>query len=133
MLGIKTYMLGHDATDSEHLTLISLANSEKLIGPNTSIYDVLYAFCELYDYVYTHFEHEEKLIANWEGYENHKKLHKKLIYELDNLFAAHSELELLEDNGYRLFAEKLNTFIMSWLYDHILKCDAKFISYLNNT
>ena len=114
------------ALDNEHRELITEINrlyealrdkrGEEVLG------DVL---CMLEKYTVDHFEHEERLMAEYgySGLEEHKKIHRYLIHSV-------GELKEKASSGTEDLARQLLKFLRYWLLEHIVEVDKQYGDYL---
>lgn len=117
------FSIGDAKIDEEHLRLIQLINRFNLSiekeASNTILADT---FDRLISYTLEHFKNEEAqlLKCNYPEYEAHVEEHKKLVQTL---------MDLNKEKKY-IFPENISSFLNSWLIDHIMTCDKKYMSYL---
>ena len=81
----------------------------------------------LVDYTVDHFQHEEKLMAEYQfpGLEEHQKIHQELI-------ATVGELKERATSGTEDLAKELLTFLRVWVLEHILKVDKEYGAFLES-
>jgi len=124
----ESLSVGIALIDKQHQTWIQRLNGvstaiEAMQGPKR-IGDAL-GF--LIEYTGTHFETEEKAIAE-HGYPEiaqHKAKHEELKATLNDLAD-----QFQEDGATHVLADALNTFLNTWLVTHIQEVDRKFGAFL---
>ena len=111
------YSVKNELIDEQHKTLFQLGND---------IFDVNYNDCkqyilELFKYIRVHFSYEEDFLRknNFEYLDEHIESHCKLIEDFNLI------IEKGINNEHELGA--LQTFIWSWLTQHIMREDRKYI------
>lgn len=117
------YKLGIPAMDEEHSKLFALSDRLKVATVDT-------ASCiaaELYDYVYTHFVHEERLLTDWEHFHAHVAQHKRITFLLDNAYEKLTRPIFLDP---AVAISEMQQLVEHWLKIHILHEDAQYVSYL---
>lgn len=124
----EIYATGIVALDNEHRGLIGEINrlyeairdkhGEKIVG---EILD------SLTTYTVEHFDHEEKLMAEYHfsGLEEHRKIHQALIAKV-------KEFRQRVDGGEEGVAQDLLKFLRSWLLEHILEVDKQYGPFLES-
>lgn len=126
------YILGVSQIDAEHERLFTLNDMLKDANLYKTPTDVIVILSELYDYVFTHFRNEENLILGWVGYTKHYTQHRKLEFELDNIFSLiytkHKTNFCIKDQ-----VVELQSFVSDWLNYHILKEDAEYTDYVKKS
>lgn len=80
----------------------------------------------LVEYTVLHFSAEEKLMQqkNYPDFNNHKKVHDKLVDEVKEIKAKYLAGKILP--------MQVSTFMSDWLKNHILGTDKKYVPYLKN-
>lgn len=80
----------------------------------------------LVEYTVLHFSAEEKLMQqkNYPDFNNHKKVHDKLVDEVKEIKAKYIAGKILP--------MQVSTFMSDWLKNHILGTDKKYVPYLKN-
>ncbi len=121
------YETGIVALDNEHRRLIEAVNQlfEAIRDKRSDeVLDEVLAMLE--DYTIHHFQHEEKLMEeyNFLGLPKHKKLHQELIASLEKIKAEPVDKVKMATN--------LLTFLRSWVLNHIVEVDKKYGSYLES-
>jgi hemerythrin len=116
---LDEYSLGLPKIDEQHQYMFRLANEIQYSEPSEA---EQYAR-KLYNYTKWHFSDEEKYFSRIESplLTEHMKLHNGLIKGLDAVIK--SGLSTNDD------VEKLKTFFLKWLVDHILYQDRKVIKF----
>lgn len=123
------YVLGIPEIDKQHSRLFELNNRIKAILAGVEQGSAKDIAAELYDYVLTHLSYEEKLIECWESYYSHVNEHRRLTFNLDNLFEKINRQHLYRESadGY---LQELAEFINNWLNVHIKEEDVLYVPYL---
>jgi len=114
------YSIGNAQIDAEHQRLIELANDvAAFAGNGEKLVRIKEAIVALYDYVKTHFQHEEEYMVQlgYPQYEEHKKLHEGIIAEMNGIMKHSGNLDVLVYKFKRL----MNT----WVLEHILTEDSR--------
>ncbi len=116
------YSVGVPKIDQQHAYLFELANRlfQHMGMPDaTQIIDD--TITELHRYVDTHFAYEEAILkkADYEHYEEHKQMHELMRTRLDLL------TQQLKQGA--LNRQDLVEFMESWLTEHIIMEDMRFI------
>ena len=120
------YLIGDNTIDNEHKQLFVLINEfhnnwiEQRQKQAAAV-----VLNRLVQYAETHFQHEEDIMAaaNFPELAQHAEVHAKVTETIFTLYA-----ELVEDDKH--MEHDLLKFLKSWLIDHIVQCDYKFRSYL---
>ncbi|MCF7824693.1 MAG: hemerythrin family protein [Candidatus Marinimicrobia bacterium] len=119
------YSIDHGVIDDEHKRLLGIARRvldiETVAGKKEEIKDIVKEF---YDYARTHFEHEEKLMAEiqYPLLEKHKKKHAEIVADMNHYLSSDTYLsQLLSD--FRVLAIK-------WVLNHILDEDLQIRDFL---
>ena len=123
------YKVFEDMIDKEHKVLFDIALSA-LDYHNTDIKThIKLTIQELYNYMKTHFEHEELFMKkiNYPEYEEHKKIHSNIVIQMNEFIKSLSTINIVE------FERKLIEYIDIWLIGHILYEDRKIIAFKQNT
>ncbi|MEA3288743.1 MAG: bacteriohemerythrin [Campylobacterota bacterium] len=117
----EIYKINDDMIDTEHKKLFDICI--EAFNPNVKDrkQHLRQIFQELYDYMKTHFEHEEEYMEKLEYHdvENHKKLHKVIIEQMNIFMKQIPKLTL--DQAER----KLIEYMDIWLINHIITEDKK--------
>jgi len=114
------YCTGHDIIDSEHKRLFEIAGQIFAINnPLKDIAAIKKLVQQLYDYMRTHFEHEEGYMAHivYSDAGNHREKHAEIISEMNNILKFSKNFIQIEN--------RLVALMKKWLLDHILKEDLK--------
>jgi len=123
-----TYSVGVSSIDEQHKKMLDMINelSLSLINNEDRSRQVL-VLLKLTSYTISHFRHEENIFDkyNYEGTEEHKTAHKKLIERVEEYQDRLTEKK--EDIG-----DELLGFMITWLLNHILILDKKYSSFMNN-
>jgi hemerythrin-like metal-binding protein len=115
-----TYSVGNAEIDGQHRQIFTLAN---LVSADLDTKGINAAIMALFRYVREHFTAEEKMMKEI-GYpetSSHRDLHEALITRLSEL-ATHSF-----QNGEAL--TEFRQFVYTWVIDHILNQDMKYIRF----
>jgi hemerythrin len=118
---------GNAVVDGEHRELIALIEQLELAGDGPDGQSVEATLDELTDYVFVHFQMEEKLMQR-EGYpaeavEAHLAEHRKLDSATQDLVQQYSEGSLTS-------VEPIVTFLYEWFRDHISQVDRSMAVYI---
>lgn len=123
------FSVGNEVIDRDHMVLVDLIDQlhEASVGGKADavVGTVLSA---LVDYTRTHFDREEKMMAD-AGYPdlaNHKQVHQKLRRQVEEVYDRHLAGE---DEG-KISVDML-AFLHDWLYFHILETDRDYLPYLS--
>ncbi|OGQ88808.1 MAG: hypothetical protein A2512_04210 [Deltaproteobacteria bacterium RIFOXYD12_FULL_56_24] len=114
------YSIGNAQIDAEHLRLVELAGVvATLADSGEQMARIKEAVVALYDYVKTHFQHEEEymLQLGYPRYEEHKKLHQEIIAEMNAIMKHSGNLDVL--------VYKFKRLMHSWVLEHILTEDSR--------
>ncbi len=122
----QSLSVGLEYIDSQHKVLIKLINDlhkAMKAGKSTSTSGAI--LDQLIEYTETHFGNEERLFKKFKypEYENHKKVHTSLVSQVKDL-----KDQFMAGNG--TLSVELMEFLQSWLKDHILKIDKKYVPFL---
>ncbi|MCW9049160.1 MAG: bacteriohemerythrin [Deltaproteobacteria bacterium] len=124
----KIYETGIVALDNEHRALVAEVNrlyeairdkrGEEVLG------DIL---TMLESYTVEHFQHEEKLMAEYQfpELEEHQRIHQELI-------DAVQELKQRVTSGREELAREFLKFLRVWVLEHILNVDKKYGAFLES-
>lgn len=124
----EVYETGIVALDNEHKRLVEQINrlyeavrdkhAEEALGDILSM---------LEDYTENHFQHEEKLMAEYgyPGLEEHKEIHAQLRSSVQ-------DLKERSRSGTEELARELLMFLRVWLLEHITEVDKKYGAYLES-
>ncbi len=117
------YSVDIQEIDEQHKCLIEFMNELYTAMANKSnrelIGDVL---DKLVDYTKVHFAVEETLmrVFHYEGYDEHKSAHDKIVYRV-------IEFQAQFRAGNDKVGMELLLFLKDWLFDHINKIDKKYV------
>ncbi len=117
------YSIGNYKIDNEHIKLFEIAkkalNAKKKNKKNIKELKVILK--SLYEYVATHFKHEESFMneVKYPDLQKHKKIHKKI---LDNL---HDFVQTLNELSVEEIEIQIYKFIEDYFIGHILHVDKK--------
>lgn len=127
------YYLGIELIDKEHSVLFALLEDLTRLTYTTPTRDQCFEKVSvLFEYVMTHLAHEERLLEDcgWPGLTQHRLLHVALSRDLDALF---EELMATTDLNCLIFVEKMHTFVLGWLGNHIQEEDAGYVEFLKES
>jgi len=116
------YSLDIPRFDSQHIRIFFLINSLHEAMERRNGHDVMKKILdELVGYTKTHFQEEEKAMAEnrFPGLEVHKAEHRKLERDVEKFY---SDLAA----GKAVFSGDLLGFLIAWLKDHIAKSDKRY-------
>jgi hemerythrin len=119
------YSVGNARIDSEHRRLFDLANLIFAIEqPKEQVDDLRRALHALYDYMLTHFDHEEAYMAEvaYPALETYRELHAELVNAMNEIMKTSRDYEQLE--------RRLANLMRNWLLDHIMKQDCQIMSHV---
>lgn len=119
------YKVYEERIDKEHKVLFDIA-LKALDYHDTDIKShIKITINELYDYMKTHFSHEEEFMEKikYPKIEEHKKIHSSIIEQMNEFIKSLSKISIIE------FERKLIEYIDIWLIGHILYEDRKIIKY----
>ena len=119
------YKLGIPAMDEEHLKLFALSDRLKEATLDTASFIA----AELYEYVYTHFVHEERLLVEWEHFQTHVAQHKRITFMLDNAYEKLRRPIFFDPS---VAISEMQSLVEHWLKVHILHEDAQYVPYLTS-
>jgi len=120
-------MTGNAVVDGEHQQLFALINKLELAGAGPEGDGVSDALDELTDYVFVHFQMEEKLMRR-EGYP--EAAYEAHIAEHRNLDQAAQDLVAQYSAGTLTTVEPIVTLLNDWLRNHIAKVDWAMAQYV---
>ncbi|MEJ6949700.1 bacteriohemerythrin [Natronospora cellulosivora (SeqCode)] len=128
----ERYSVGVKEIDEQHKQLLSIGRELVSVLENTSEgldqYDEIKRLIKkLHEYTVHHFDFEEKMMAerNFIDLASHSFQHKIFIKKIEDI-----DLEKIDLNqkGYTL---EILDFLASWISNHILKIDHKYIPIFN--
>jgi hemerythrin-like metal-binding protein len=116
------FSLGIPSADAEHKELIELLNEihDELLRSGAGDSDVHEFLGELYAKISAHFALEEKLMRehSYDGYEDHKADHERLLDEIRDLMDEFEDSNVLDAEA---FGKKLE----AWFSNHFRTMDAR--------
>ncbi len=122
------YQLKNQLLDEEHEQLFNIAlKSLNYHGTNIKTH-VKITVNELYEYMKTHFNHEEEYLVQI-GYpllEEHRAIHENIIEQMNAFIKKLPTLSIIN------FEKKLIEYMDIWLINHILYEDRKIISFVQS-
>lgn len=124
--------IGNEIIDSDHKQLIGIINEFLSLSRDNPPTETLKAIADrLLYYANAHFEREERLqlLANYDAYNGHKIQHNHLLDTLEAFIDRHFVTR--ETPIDTAVVQEMDTFLRSWLIDHILKCDMRMRGKLN--
>jgi len=112
----KKYLLGIEIIDKQHQKIFDLITQLSEVNINRE--NLMKIIQELKDYSIYHFETEEKYFDDlgFKYSSEHKILHNIFIETIDFYFV----------NPQKIKKEKLHTFLITWIDNHILEEDLKY-------
>ena len=122
----EIYKVGYDQIDQEHKQLFDIAQEAfNIVDSSTRADKIKSVIADLYDYMKTHFNHEEEFMETikYPKLEEHKKLHEQIIINLNSFIQQLSTLNL------ELFEKELARLIDILLVQHIIQEDRKIMSW----
>jgi voltage-gated potassium channel len=119
----RNLSVGIPSIDEEHQNILAMVRklgSADQKMKKTVVHEILN---DLRDYTVKHFKREESLFlaAGYPGADDHVAEHRNLTAKVD---------ELLTDRQ-QISSDSLGELLDSWIRDHILVCDKKYINHLN--
>ena len=122
---------GNTVIDNQHKELVDAANELlKACSEGKGREEIVKTGRFLLNYTKKHFGDEEKLQmkSNNPDYANHKKLHEKLVGEVNALVTD------LESQGPTVaLVGRINNLIAGWVFDHISREDVKVAAHIRNS
>jgi hemerythrin len=118
------YSVGISIIDNEHKKLIDIMNKAIVLEQNSSDpEEIAEVLNEMNKYAHTHFASEEAYMIkfNYPDYENHRKEHQAFSIETMAFF------DKITNSNRQLICEILEH-LKSWLVNHVLGTDTKYIS-----
>jgi hemerythrin len=120
---------GNAVVDGEHKRLIALIDELELVGNGPDGEEVEVALDELTDYVFVHFQMEEKLMRR-EGYpaaaiEAHLAEHRQLDQETQKLVVQYQD-------GTLNTVQPIVTFLYEWFRHHISQVDRAMAEFIRD-
>lgn len=120
------YSVNNDIIDKEHKQLFDIAQEAFLnVEEKDKTKKIKEILTDLYDYMKTHFSHEEKFMAkiNYPKLEEHKKLHREIILKINDF------VRQLPTMNIDSFEKELAKIIDLALVHHIIQEDRKIIAW----
>ncbi len=121
----KTLSVENAMIDTQHQKLVSLINQlHEAMSTGTGAKMVGTVMDELVAYTHQHFSNEEQMLrrANYPELTAHSNEHVRLTRQV---------VELQEGlKGGKVLTMDVMTFLMSWLSNHIMKVDKRYMPYL---
>ncbi|MFZ5773947.1 MAG: bacteriohemerythrin [Thermodesulfobacteriota bacterium] len=121
----KAYGIDDAIIDQEHRRLFELANQVLRLPPGgQDVQAVRGAVVALYDYVKTHFAHEEAYMReiNYPGLTIHRVLHETIIHEMNMMMRECTQLDSL--------VYRLKRLMKKWVIEHIQQADRQIGDFL---
>lgn len=125
----EIYSVGNTNIDTEHKMLFDIAQEAFLeVEPSLKSKKLKDVLTRLYDYMKTHFKHEEAYMqeVNYPNLKEHKMLHEDIIKTINNFVKS---LPTLNED---LFEKELAKIIDIALVHHIIQEDRKIISWIKS-
>ena len=122
----EIYSVQNPAIDAEHKKLFDIAQEAFIeVEPQQKAQKIKNVLTKLYDYMKTHFKHEEEYMQeiNYPNIKEHKKLHHKIIEDINSL------VRRLPSLNEELFEKELAKLIDIALVQHIIQEDRKIITW----
>lgn len=120
-------LTGNEVVDSEHKRLIALIDRLELLGNGGGDLAVREALDELTDYVFVHFQMEEKLMRREEyptlSLDAHLEEHAALAAKTQELVARY-------DAGEIVTVQPIVDFLYDWFEHHILQVDMRMATFI---
>ena len=120
------YSVGNATIDAEHKQLFDIAQEAFFdVDEKEKTSKIKRILTDLYDYMKTHFSHEEKFMEeiNYPKIEEHKKLHREIISKINDFV---KQLPTMNINS---FEKELARIIDISLVHHIIQEDRKIITW----
>lgn len=117
-----------NSIDDQHKTLVNLINDlYKSINTGLGTSSSMEILNELINYTQSHFSYEESLLqkCKYPDFNQHKQIHEKLI---DTVVKLKNDF----NSGNASFNRDLMNFLKSWITNHILETDKKYISHMKS-
>jgi hemerythrin len=118
----ENYSVKVKSIDDQHKKLMDMINEfYDNITLKSNLENVTTLLSNLKKYVEFHFSLEEKymVLAEYQGYNQHKKEHEKFIAKI-------ADLEERINSGRLVLSLEVTTFLKDWLINHILVSDQKY-------
>ena len=124
----SVYETGIVALDTEHRQLVEQINRlYEAVRDKQTDEVLLETLTMLQDYTENHFQHEEKLLQEYDypGLAEHQQIHQQLRNSVQ-------ELKTQATSGTQDIAKELLGFLRGWLLEHIVNVDKKYGTYLES-
>ena len=121
-----SYKVGDKQIDAEHKNLFDIAQKAfEVVEPEGRAKKVKSIVVSLYGYVQTHFAHEEEFMTmiRYPKVEAHKKLHQKIMQDLNDFIKKLPTLNVI------MFEKELARFIDILLLQHIIHEDRQIMDW----
>ena len=117
------FNIGIKEIDEQHQSLIILVNKLKANKENHNANNIVDLIKEVINYTKQHFSDEENHMAanNYDGLENHKKLHREFVNEIKRLLSESNQID---------FTSELYFTLVNWIIEHIKKEDYQYGQFL---
>jgi hemerythrin len=125
----QIYSVNNPQIDAEHKMLFDIAKEAFTeVEPHLKTAKIKDILTRLYDYMKTHFKHEEEYMQhiNYPAYKEHKKLHAEIILKINDFV---KKLPTLNED---LFEKELAKIIDISLVYHIIQEDRKIITWVKS-
>ncbi|NQU57139.1 MAG: bacteriohemerythrin [Rhodospirillales bacterium] len=119
----NAYKVGVPFVDADHRILVDLINqANACIDKRAESATLASVLGTLFDYTEYHFSREEKLmeLAGYEGLEHHKKIHRTLAGQVNDIDLSFRE------NPENISAREVRDFLNNWLLEHISGHDFEY-------
>ncbi len=126
----EIYSVHDESIDNENKKLFDIAQEAFIpVDQEHRTYKIREVLTRLYDYMKTHFSHEEEYMSsiNYPQLEEQKNMHKEIIHILNDFVKNFPNIEP------KLFEKELAQLIDITLVQHIIQEDRKIIKYSNST
>ncbi len=122
---------GHPVIDTQHIKIVELINVSYNvfleIYDNTATFEFLDSIMTVKDYLYFHFDEEEKIMSalSYRDMRDHIETHNQVRHEIDTLIA-----KLMEDKNpnVKYLSKKLLLVLRDILLHHIETSDKVFVA-----
>lgn len=121
------YTIGSKLLDSEHKILFSLALKALSYNDLNMKTHLKQTISELYDFMKTHFAHEEEFMRkiNYPELHNHILLHGNIIRQINDFIKTLPSLKMID------FERKLIEYMDIWIVNHIIYEDKRIFKFKN--
>ena len=123
------YSINDIQIDAEHKRLLDMAQEAfKVVDPSTRNIKIKDVLNDLYDYMKTHFKHEEAFMlrVNYPQLNEHKMLHIEIVNNTNNFITQFSTLDIT------LLEKELANLIDISLVKHFVQEDKKIIDWIKS-